>query len=211
MHCLWASSSHLAWWQSRSRLRRWCWYRRRAYSLPWVARCYFGSASLIRTRLVGWPILASASDSYSTSSTLTAHIVAFDCTSLLAELENWTLHDAPIQYPCKLLPHPIPPSPPQRQNMLPQHDLSTKRTFRLLPNPIPNASPAKYMPARRRARIPHLLQTQCTFPLLPPLNPLHCLRIFEIVPRTGEDGRMCCLLDTWCGGMVLRRGCRLEE
>ena len=60
---------------------------------------------------------------------------------------------------------------------------SAKRTLQLLPYPIPNARPTKNMPTCRHARIPHLLQTKCAFPLLLPLHPSHHLRILEIIPR----------------------------
>ena len=72
--------------------------------------------------------------------------------------------------------------PPQRQNMLRQTTLPTKRTLWLLPRPIPNTRPAKHMPARRHTRIPHPLQTQRALPIIL-AYPLHRLLVAKLIPR----------------------------
>lgn len=94
--------------------------------------------------------------------------------------------------------------------MLSEHDLPAQRTLRFLPDPIPNTSPTKHMPARRHTWIAHILQAQRTFPLLSPLNPLHSIRILEMIPRPIQDRRVGGLLDARSAGMV-RSGGRLEE
>ena len=95
--------------------------------------------------------------------------------------------------------------------MLAKHRLPAERTLRLLPDPIANASPTEHMPARSHARIPHLLQAQSTFPLLSPVDPLHCVGNLEMVTRPVEDRRVRRFLDTRHTGMTLGGCRRLEE